>query len=418
MDIENDTMVSCVEVSKKYCKNPSIAAKYGARDMFHNMLGHTNSCGKLRPNEFWALKGVSFELKRGESLGLLGLNGSGKSTLLKLVSGLLYPNEGTISVKGRVGSLIELGAGFHQMLSGRENVSLKCLQLGMARQDVENKVPEIIEFADIGESINAPIRTYSSGMYARLAFATAIFTDPDILLIDEILAVGDFKFRQKCLDKLNQIRQKTSVILVSHEARNITLFCDRAMILDNGRLTFTGTPDEAITHYQKASETESPKSTNQETPPILANTVYGHQHHNQEKISDVWYKWLDQNNDEQSSFSFGETMVLSFGFRMLYQPRNLVIGIPIWNSQGVYVTGVSTDQSGATLDIDANGVVSGRVLIHNNPFNPGQYSSFFAVTDGVEFLFRDPLPRFTIKEIPKHFGTVTVSSKWENTQDV
>ncbi len=202
--------------------------------------------------EFWALKNVSFDVKKGEVVGIIGRNGSGKSTLLQIISGTLTPSTGTVSVGGRVAALLELGTGFNPEFTGRENVIMYASLLGLTQQEIDAKYPDIVEFADIHEFIDQAVKTYSSGMSARLAFAVAISVEPEILIIDEILSVGDEAFQRKCFGRIQEIRQKgTSIILVSHWPGMITELCDRAFLLDHGELLLSGEPKYVLSRYQR-----------------------------------------------------------------------------------------------------------------------------------------------------------------------
>ena len=205
---------------------------------------------KARVHEFEALKDVSFEVHRGEMMAIVGANGSGKSTLLKAVSGVYRPSAGKIHVAGTIASLIELGAGFHPELTGRENIVLNGLLLGFSRREMRAREARIIEFAEIGEFIDAPVKQYSSGMYMRLAFSVATEVDPDILVVDEILAVGDTSFQAKCFDRLKKFRASGKTILfVTHTMAQVLQYCDRAILLDHGRLVLDSTPEEVVERY-------------------------------------------------------------------------------------------------------------------------------------------------------------------------
>jgi lipopolysaccharide transport system ATP-binding protein len=202
--------------------------------------------------EFRALEGVSFDVRRGETLGIVGRNGSGKSTLLQIICGTLTPNTGSIQVNGRVAALLELGAGFNPEFTGRENVYLNGTVLGLTRQEIDQRFDEILSFADIGEFIDQPVKSYSSGMYIRLAFAVAINVTPDVLVIDEALSVGDEAFQRKCFARIQQIKEAgATVLFVSHSAGTVTELCDRAILLDRGELIATGTPKFVVSRYQK-----------------------------------------------------------------------------------------------------------------------------------------------------------------------
>src|ERR671930_2399048 len=210
----------------------------------------------LRPSEtFPALSDVSFAVPRGSTFGVIGRNGSGKSTALKLVAGITKPTAGTVSVTGRVSALIELGAGFHPEISGRENVFINGIMLGLTKREIQHRFDEIVDFAELKEFIDAPVKTYSSGMYMRLGFAVAINVDPDVLLVDEVLAVGDEAFTHKCLDKFGEFRRRgKTILLVTHSLDLVTRFCDEALWLDGGIVKTTGDPKRVVGAYLTAVE--------------------------------------------------------------------------------------------------------------------------------------------------------------------
>ncbi|MGH8161222.1 MAG: ABC transporter ATP-binding protein, partial [Gammaproteobacteria bacterium] len=203
-------------------------------------------------HEFWALRDVSFDVKRGETVGIVGRNGSGKSTLLQLICGTLTPTAGTVEVRGRVAALLELGSGFNPEFTGRENVYLNAAVLGLSRAEIDARFDDIVAFADIGEFVEQPVKTYSSGMYVRLAFAVAINVDPEILIVDEALSVGDELFQRKCFARIETIRDKGATILfVSHAAGKVVELCDRALLVDAGELLVEGTPKYVVSRYHK-----------------------------------------------------------------------------------------------------------------------------------------------------------------------
>jgi ABC-type polysaccharide/polyol phosphate transport system ATPase subunit len=206
-----------------------------------------------------AVSNVSVTVRRGEMVGIIGRNGSGKSTLLKLIAGIYRPTSGSVHVEGTIAPLLELGAGFHQELTGRENILLNGLLLGYSKREMKNREASIIEFAELGDFIDAPVKQYSSGMYMRLAFSVATEVNPDILLVDEILAVGDTPFQQKCLDRLNRFRRSGKTILfVTHSAPHVLSFCDRVVLLENGKMLFHGEPEQGLELYESHSGVPGP----------------------------------------------------------------------------------------------------------------------------------------------------------------
>lgn len=232
----HEVLVSCNGLSKKFCRNLKKSLWYGVKDGISEILiGQSSKI--LRKDEFWALDNVSFELRRGECLGLLGKNGAGKTTLLKMLSGLIKPDKGTVSLKGKVGGLIALGAGFNGILTGRENIRTNGAILGYSRKEIEERMNQIIDFAEIQEFIDAPVNTYSSGMNVRLGFAIAvILSKPDVLLLDEVLAVGDIGFTIKCLNAVREMMKNSAVIFVSHNMQFISRFCTQTILFEKGKM--------------------------------------------------------------------------------------------------------------------------------------------------------------------------------------
>lgn len=210
--------------------------------------------GKKYHKDFEALKGISFEVEEGECVGIIGLNGSGKSTLLKILTEVITQTEGSIEINGKVSALLELGAGFNPEYSGLENIYLNTMLMGYTRKETDEKLDQILEFADIGDFINQPVKVYSSGMFVRLAFAIAITIDPDILIIDEALSVGDVFFQQKCYKKIKEFAGKSTVLIVSHDLNAITKFCQRIIVMNYGEIVFNGEPTEAISQYFKIKQ--------------------------------------------------------------------------------------------------------------------------------------------------------------------
>jgi len=290
---DSEVLVRVENVSKKFCRSLKKSLWYGVKDIAHELnpfgrkmedrrweigdspspisdlpssskspISHlpspaaspiSDSSG-LRPDEFWAVRDVSFELRRGECLGLIGHNGAGKTTLLKMLNGLIKPDGGRIEMRGRVGALIALGAGFNPILTGRENIYVNASILGLSKREINEKLDEIIDFAEIGEFIDAPVQSYSSGMQVRLGFSVASALKPDVLILDEVLAVGDDNFRTKCLLRITECLKDTSVIFVSHQRSQISRICTRAIWIDKGKVLETGSAKAVCANYSLAKD--------------------------------------------------------------------------------------------------------------------------------------------------------------------
>lgn len=242
------------DVSKKYCRGLKAGMMYAASDVVRDTFGVKVHSTRLRKGEFWALDGVTFDLRQGECLGLVGRNGAGKSTLLKMLNGIIRPDRGEIRIRGRIGALIEVGAGFHPMLTGRENIYINGAILGLSTKEIDEKYDEIVAFSGLAEDVlDAPVKSYSSGMYVRLGFAVAAHCDPDVLLIDEVLAVGDTSFWNQCYKRIHEIRDRgTTIILVSHSDLVIMDICSRAVLIDGGRVAASGAPNMVLSAYREA----------------------------------------------------------------------------------------------------------------------------------------------------------------------
>jgi lipopolysaccharide transport system ATP-binding protein len=257
--MSDDVLIKVDNVSKRFCRSLKRSLWYGLQDLGSEIGGRRHGGGsglpqssadvQLRPDEFWAVKDVSFELRRGECLGLIGRNGAGKTTLLRMLNGLIKPDTGRIEMKGRVGAMIALGAGFNPILSGRENVYINASILGMSKNEIERQLEEIIDFAELDGFIDSPVQTYSSGMQVRLGFAAATALKPDILILDEVLAVGDTEFKAKCYSRLGGILQDTAVILVTHNENQIARLSTSCMLLERGAAVKSGEPQAVISEY-------------------------------------------------------------------------------------------------------------------------------------------------------------------------
>jgi lipopolysaccharide transport system ATP-binding protein len=263
--MRDEPAVEVSRVSKRYCRSLKRSLWYGMRDIGNEISGRGQQADSLRPSEFWALEDVSFAVERGESLGLVGHNGAGKTTLLKLINGLVKPSGGMITVRGSVRALIALGAGFNPVLTGRENIRVASAVLGFSEQETRAQFDAIVDFSELEEFIDAPVQSYSSGMVARLGFAIAVHTRPDILLVDEVLAVGDLSFAMKCFQKIGSFRTEGgAILLVSHNPYAIRRNCDRVLWMESGRVREIGDVNAICDAYEVEMAEEAAPSLQQQ----------------------------------------------------------------------------------------------------------------------------------------------------------
>lgn len=244
-----ERLLDVEDVGKKFARELRRVMFYGAIDIFRDFFQAPTPSDRLRSGEFWALDGVTLQVDRGQCIGLIGANGSGKTTLLKLVNGIFMPDKGRIRKRGRIGALVEIGAGFHPLLTGRENIYVYGQILGMSKREVSQKFDAIVDYADIGDFLDTSVKHYSSGMYVRLGFAVAIHAEPDILLIDEVLAVGDVAFRAKCMSSISDILKRTAVIFVSHSMAQIESLCSTVLWLNKGSVVQCGESRNVVSAY-------------------------------------------------------------------------------------------------------------------------------------------------------------------------
>ena len=315
-----------------------------------------------------ALDGIDLEVAPGEAVALIGPNGSGKSTLLKLTGGILKPSSGTVEVDGRVTALIELGAGFHPEITGRENVVINGMLLGLGRREIEERMQEIVDFADIGPFIDQPVKIYSSGMYVRLGFAVAVAADPDILLIDEVLAVGDEAFTRRCLNRLARMRQRgVTMVLVSHDLDLVTSFADRALYLDRGRIVVEGPADAVAARYRSDAVGDSDRDDH--PPPVRKvddNTRWGN--------GDVDIVSVELCVGENTSrlVASGGPCSLRIRYSVHKPTEDFVFGVAWHRSDGTQVSGHNTDLAGLVPGrLEKDGEVSCEY--DSLQLSPGEY---------------------------------------------
>jgi homopolymeric O-antigen transport system ATP-binding protein len=276
MTIGEHVLISARGLSKKFCRDLRRSLLYGIQDIFAEIRCNTRAFGELRKQEFWALYDANFQLKRRQSLGIIGRNGAGKSTLLKLIAGLIKPDRGQITVRGRVGALIALGAGFNPILTGRENIQINAAVLGYSTRQLLRLIDDIVAFSELEEFIDTPVQNYSSGMYVRLGFSVAVHLAPDIMLVDEVLAVGDMGFQRKCFDRILSMREAgTSFIIVSHNPWQIESLCDKAAVVNRGVLSpFYPAKDAQAIYFELMQQGLGPQSVTARESREGTHTLY------------------------------------------------------------------------------------------------------------------------------------------------
>ena len=303
--------------------------------------------GKRRSREFWALREAYLEIKRGATVGIIGENGAGKSTLLKLLSGVCEPTTGKVEVRGRVTSLIELGAGFHPDFSGRENIGLACSILGLSREETAEATPRIIEFSELGEFIDRPVKDYSSGMYVRLGFAVATCVSPDILLVDEALAVGDEHFRGKCMKRLNDFSAAGgTTVFVSHDLGAVKQMCEHVVLLHQGRIVEQGPAEKVAEAYLKRVKARGNEGLSFEARAGGEYPRWGSGEVEQAQVS-----LLGADGAPTRVFATGEAFTLRIGYRVHAPVEGPVFGVGIYRSDGTYVNGSNHEWREDPIDI-------------------------------------------------------------------
>ncbi len=357
---------------------------------------------RSRYEERKVLRGISFQVKKGEAVGLIGHNGCGKSTTLKLLTKIMYPDTGSITMNGRVSSLIELGAGFHPDMSGRENIYTNASIFGLTKKEIDARLKDIVDFSELEEFIDNPVRTYSSGMYMRLAFSVAINVDADILLIDEILAVGDANFQAKCFNKLKEIKSHgTTIVIVSHSLGQIEQICDRSIWIHEGLIRAEGPPKEIDLEYldfmgqklQESTRKELEEKNQQEEEEKSGSEQEAEENTEAEETPEEKKRWgsgaarikrikaFTSDGAEQRIFRTGEDIKFRLDYTVKETVKDAVFGIGIFNRDGVQCYGTNTRiDKHPEFDLDKNGAA--EITLEKVGLLPGEYLIDFAIETG------------------------------------
>lgn len=370
---ENDIAIEVRNVTKSFKVYLDKGAQLKERLLFRK---------RSRYEERKVLRGISFDVKKGEAIGLIGHNGCGKSTTLKLLTRIMYPDEGTIKLQGRVSSLIELGAGFHPDMSGRENIYTNAAIFGLTKKEIDSRIKDIVEFSELAEFIDNPVRTYSSGMYMRLAFSVAINVDADVLLIDEILAVGDANFQTKCFNKLKEIKaQGTTIVIVSHALGQIEQICDRAIWIHEGLIKAEGPPKEIDLEYldymsRKMQEKSKSENDNEESSEEQEGKRWGS---GEVRIKKV--RSFASDGSEQNTFRTGEDIRLSIDYTVKKPVKDAVFGFGVFDMNGVQCYGTNT-RIDKQPDITISNSGTAEILLKNVELLAGEYNIDIAIEQG------------------------------------
>ncbi len=360
------------------------------------------SARRQTSQKFWALKGVDFDIERGKTVGVIGPNGSGKSSLLGLVAGTITPSEGTVTSQGRISSLLELGAGFHPDLTGRENVFLNAAILGIPHEDIRKRFDHIVEFAGIPEFIDMPVKHYSSGMYVRLGFAVAVEMNPDILLIDEVLSVGDIAFQLKCLDRIRDFQKKGKTLLfVSHALQTVEEFCHEVFLIHHGKLVARGDPQDVILKYIKSYMGEGGYLYTQE---------FGTR-----EVEITGVRLLDKTGAEAGAFETGKAMLVDISYKAHQRLDNPVFGFSIKTGNGFYVFGSNTQIANYPVKTIEG---EGTIRLKLDPLTLMQGNFFLSLSihswdHAAQYHRREDWYPFAVKNPTQALGIFQLNSGWE-----
>jgi ABC-type polysaccharide/polyol phosphate transport system ATPase subunit len=376
-----------------------------------------------------AVRRVSFAVDRGEAFGIIGRNGSGKSTLLKIISGILKPTSGSVRVNGRIAALIELGAGFHPEITGRENIVINGIMLGLSRREIESRFDRIVELSGIAPFIDQPVKTYSSGMYVRLGFAVAVHVDPDILLIDEVLAVGDEEFSQKCIAKIQEMKYRgVTLVFVTHQLEQVRNLCDRALWLDHGEMQAIGDPVRVVDNYLQqvagggVSATGLVAGASSAPPAEAAATTQG----GQQKSAEEEERWgsgevvlkrvalADDRGRELVALGAGASVAIEMDVEVRVPQDDFVFGVGIYHADGTCVYGTNTDIEGLMPQrLESAGRV--RLVIPSLELVAGTYRIDAAVhtRNGRAFDYRRGVLRFIVGSRVHDIGVYRPAHSWQ-----
>jgi ABC-2 type transport system ATP-binding protein len=372
--------------------------------------------GRVPHEDFWALKDVSIEVKEGETVGILGRNGSGKSTLLKCICGILQPTSGEVAVRGKLAGLLELGAGFQQDLSGRENIYLNGSLLGMTKKEIDKVFDAIVDFSELEEFIDSAVKFYSSGMYVRLGFAVAVNVDPDILVIDEVLAVGDERFQRKCIDRIKSFqRDGRTILLVTHSPDQVRTICDRAVVLSHGLLVGEGAPGEVVRIFREGLMEEAPGMAPPEPVPETANapvtiSIDTPDAERPVRLAEISHSYPE--DDTRAYLQTGEALTVKVGFLANTASDDVVFSVELRDDSSDVLMRTDTAIMGHTFDLPA-GPGAVQIGLKDLPMLDGVFTYCIGIQSrgGVLYDWRDPAGTFEVMNAGRATGSIYVPTE-------
>lgn len=367
MELANDTVIKVEGLHKKFCSHLRRSMFYGTLDVMRDMLGWRYDAGQLRPHEFWALADINMELKRGEALGIIGQNGSGKTTLLRILNGIFPPDRGTVAIRGRIGALLAVGAGFHPHMTGRENIRLNGTIMGMSRREIAKQFDAIVDFADIGNFLEAPVATYSSGMTVRLGFAIAIHAHPEIMLADEALAVGDLQFALKCYRKISEYRKNGgALMLVSHSMQLVRNTCQQALWIDKGVPVASGPTQGVCDSYEQFMIKKDGRR--------VGEAATGSGIINNDPLTRIYkVSFLDAAGQDLREHRWGQPLTVRIHFDCQRRVRKPLFTVSLFNPENIQVISNYSSFDGQHWDqIEGRGYVD--CLFASLPLRPSEYA--------------------------------------------
>jgi ABC-type polysaccharide/polyol phosphate transport system ATPase subunit len=402
-------IIRCENVSKRFVFTPDTP-----QTVLETLIATITRQGGRRPHELWAVRDVSFMVRSGETVGIIGRNGSGKSTMLKLITRILRPTSGRIAVHGRVSALLELGAGFHPDLTGRENIYLNASLLGLNKEDINQRYDAIVNFSELEEFIDMPVKHYSSGMYMRLGFSVAVHVDPDILIVDEILAVGDQAFQSKCLERIYEMKRKgVTILMVSHDLDSMRNLCSHLVWMEHGRVQAAGPSNEVAASYMEYSGQRD--SQQHLVPQANGQAPFRRWGTGEVVIERVVFR--DAEGNEKVAFKTGDKMVIELCYTVHEPVFDPEFGLAIFRQDGVHVTGPNNRSGGLPLGrIMGSGVM--RYTIEQLPLSPALYRVTAAVHDNAvarAYDFHEQAYPFRVVSagLRESEGVVILPARWE-----